>query len=71
MIISASSKKDSGDQLQKARDNNFAQTWGAYGKEWARTYKNNDLARPSLAEVMGGLLVWYQNQTIANSKNKS
>ena len=46
--------------MQKELENKaFALEAGAFGKEWGRVVKNNELALPSLAELMDGLFNWY------------
>ena len=52
--------------------NNFAITYGQYGKLWAKKYKDSENAFPSLGEVIEGLLQWMtkklENNLIGKEK---
>lgn len=37
----------------------FAITNGAYGKVWAKKYKGNEKALPSLNEIVEGIICWH------------
>ena len=41
-----------------SRKMNFSVIAGAYGNEWARRHKGNQLAKPNTREVLEGLMRW-------------
>ena len=43
----------------------FASDNGEYGKEWAKKYKNDWDARPSINDIVEGIKEWFVRQTQA------
>ena len=67
--------KNNGLKLSTPSDNSaFAQNYGDFGRAWAVKYKGNESAKPSLNDLINGLMHWLTRQieqTMSNASSKN